>query len=173
MEAVSFRHYIETASLLSYEDARGMLRGEGGEKGVELSAEDYVLGVYDMTGELMRFAITAMATSGSLPVIPPSSTTTQQSATSMDIDSAPATISTFPERSLLTDMRSLRSALEGLDARGGPFAKECEKKAEVMRTSVEKVEKALYGLIVRGAERPKGWNPDAELGGGRAVLVEG
>ncbi len=40
-----------------------------------------------------------------------------------------------------------------------------------MRASVEKVEKALYGLIVRGAERPKGWLPDTDTG--RAVELEG
>ncbi|KAK5126770.1 hypothetical protein LTR85_009704 [Meristemomyces frigidus] len=167
MEAVSFQHYIETATLLSYEDARKKIKElDPNGPGVELSAEDYVLGIYDMTGELMRFAITTMATSGSLPTIPSPQPT---SDTAMDIDQpAPPT-----QRSLLTDMRALRSALESLDAGGGPFAKESEKKADVMRTSVEKVEKALYGLIVRGAERPKGWNPDAELGGGRTVEVEG
>ena len=42
-----------------------------------------------------------------------------------------------------------------------------------MRASVEKVEKALYGLVVRGAERPKGWMPDTSDSAGRAVEVEG
>ncbi len=54
------------------------------------------------------------------------------------------------------DMRGLRAALESLDTGFGPFAKDVEKKADVMRASVEKVEKALYGLTVRGAERPPG-----------------
>ena len=180
MEAASFQHYLETGRLVSWEEAKTKLQAlgsaseastgsesEGGSIGVELSAEDYVLGIYDMTGELMRFAITTMAMSGSLPSVSP------ESDTAMDIDSA--TQSKPQQRTLLTDMRAIRSALESLDPRGsGPFAKEAEKKAEVMRTSVEKVEKALYGLIVRGAERPAGWMPvEDRSGGGRAVEVEG
>lgn len=100
-----------------------------------------------MTGELMRFAITAMATNQALPAIPSDS-----------------------ERTVLTDLRALRSALESLECGAGPVAKEAEKKAEVMKASVEKVERALYGLTVRGAERPKGWMPDLNAG---AVEVEG
>ena len=91
-----------------------------------------------MTGELMRFAITTMATNGKLP--------------SPDAEDA--------QRNILTDMRALRSALESLEPGHGPFAKDSEKKMEVMRQSVEKVERALYGLVVRGAERPAGWMPD-------------
>jgi hypothetical protein len=41
----------------------------------------------------------------------------------------------------------------------------------VMRECVDKVEKALYGLTVRGSERPKGWMPD--VGGDRRPEVEG
>lgn len=127
---------------------------------MELGYEDYLLGIYDMTGELMRFAITAMATSGSLPAPSPS---TAQASDSMDVDQA--------DRNILTDMRTLRSSLEELNTAGGPFAKEVDKKMDVMKQSVEKVEKALYGLTVRGAERPKGWMPD--LSAGQAVEVEG
>jgi hypothetical protein len=35
---------------------------------------------------------------------------------------------------------------------------------------VDKVEKALYGLTVRGSERPKGWMPD--MGGDMRPEVE-
>lgn len=185
MEAASFQQYLESAALLSYGDARERLRGlsagnEGGGdggQGVELSVEDYVLGVYDMTGELMRFAITAMATSGDLPTIPATDNADNTNNDSddtgggaMDIDHQASSLGPpSQQRNLLTDMRHLRSALESLDAGSGPFAKDADKKAEVMRTSVEKVEKALYGLIVRGAERPKGWMPPdmGDAGGGR------
>jgi len=166
MEAASFQHYLETATLLSYDDAKRKMKEldvEG--PGVELSPDDYILGVYDMTGELMRFAITAMAVSGALPVITPSS---ESDSTAMD------TLSSAQNRSVLTDMRAVRAELEGLNTGTGPLAKDAEKKMDVMRASVEKVEKALYGLIVRGAERPKGWMPEMdEAGAGRAVKVEG
>jgi hypothetical protein len=154
---------------------------------VGLGYEDYVLGIYDMTGELMRFAITAMATSGELPSSEPGSEASKDgnpaalkaaksegsegSGDAMEVDAAAAGTATS-NRNILTDLRQLRSALESLNTSGtGPFGKEADKKAEVMRQSVEKVERALYGLIVRGAERPKGWMPD--LNESRAVEVEG
>ena len=83
-----------------------------------------------MTGELMRFAITAMATRGSLP-------------TMSDESTANPTLTPMSQRNVLTDMRALRSGLESIDPGSGPFAKDVEKKLEVMQTSVEKVEKAL------------------------------
>ncbi|EME49006.1 hypothetical protein DOTSEDRAFT_162986 [Dothistroma septosporum NZE10] len=157
VEAASFEHYLTTASLLTYDDAAAQLLAHDKDgPGIELSAEDYLLGIFDMTGELMRFAITTMATGGSLPGV--ASDTTN-----------PAGVHAFSKRNVLHDLRALRSALEALNAGQGPFAKEAEKKMDVMKTSVEKVERSLYGLVVRGAERPKGWLPDAD----RPVEVEG
>ena len=68
-------------------------------------------------------------------------------------------------RDILTDLRQIRTRLESLDttAGGGGLKKDVEKKMDVMRTSVEKVERAVYGMIIRGRERSKGWVPD--LGG--------
>ncbi|KXL42382.1 MAG: hypothetical protein FE78DRAFT_93767 [Acidomyces sp. 'richmondensis'] len=178
MESISFQYYLEHAKLIGFEEARVALREQsqpsttvGAEQkhesmdvdteeertesdvaklnsniAVGLTPEDYLLGIYDMTGELMRFAITAMATNGSLPAI---STPIGQDFQQQE-----------HRRTVLTDMRELRSALESFDAGTGPFAKDAEKKMEVMKGSVEKVERALYGLTVRGAERPKGWMPE-------------
>lgn len=149
MEAALFQHYLTTASLPSYpEAARDVQRlstaTDGSNvAGVDLTHQDYVLGMYDLTGELMRFAITAMATDGAVPALP--------------ADDAEAG---GKQRSVLDDLRALRAALENLEVGDGPFAKEVGKKMDVMRASVEKVERALYGLTVRGAERPKGWMPD-------------
>ena len=163
IEAASFEHYLTTATLLPYDEAVTQMKQlDPDGPGVDLSQEDYLLGIYDMTGELMRFAITAMATNGELPTIP-------SSGENMEAEGVPPpTI----QRTVLTDMRNLRSALESLDAGTGPFARDVDKKMDVMRTSVEKVEKALYGLTVRGAERPKGWMPDTSDSAGRTVEVE-
>jgi len=176
IEAASFEHYLTNTELLTYGDARAKLKalsssqGESeGERsagvGVELGYEDYLLGIYDMTGELMRFAITAMATSGSLP----SPKRSQQDSELMEVDSHAASAAT--QRNILTDLRALRSSLEELNTASGPFSREVDKKMDVMKQSVDKVEKALYGLTVRGAERPKGWMPD--LSAAHAVEVEG
>ena len=68
---------------------------------------------------------------------------------------------------VLDDLREMRAFFDSLDTRG--VGKEVEKKMEVMRTCVEKVEGAVYGMSVRGRERPVGWMPDvsgADGGGG-------
>jgi hypothetical protein len=43
---------------------------------------------------------------------------------------------------------------------GSYMMRELHKKVEVMQSSVEKVERAAYGILVRGSERPTGWTPD-------------
>jgi hypothetical protein len=40
------------------------------------------------------------------------------------------------------------------------ISKDFQSKMDVMQASVEKVERAAYGLLVRGKERPTGWVPD-------------
>ncbi|KAK6438327.1 hypothetical protein LTR95_005466 [Oleoguttula sp. CCFEE 5521] len=148
IEAASFQYYLETGTLLTYTTAASNVRDLCTDDAkVELGYEDYILGLYDFTGEVMKFGITAMAISGTIPV-------------------------SGPGRTLLTDLRTIRARLEGVRFGGSPVAREVDKKAEVMRVSVEKVEKALYGLTVRAGERPKGWMPsDGDGGRGEGVEV--
>jgi len=62
----------------------------------------------------------------------------------------------------LTDLQLLRSQLETLDASSSfALAREFDQKLKTTRASVEKVELAVYSMLVRGKERPKGWRPDA------------
>jgi predicted translin family RNA/ssDNA-binding protein len=106
---------------------------------------DYLLGIYDMTGELMKLAITLMASTN-------------------------ANIVGDERIKVLSDLRELRVHLEGLNiSRSLKIGKEVSRKMEVMQTSVEKVERAFYGKTVRGAERPDGWLPDERS----AAVVEG
>ena len=148
VEALSFQHYLESRSLISYHEISEKLGQFGG---ITLPPEDYLLGVYDMTGELMRFAIGAMATSGRTPEHGNISVEggiyglSNNNTTCMRDD---------PIHFLLSDLRELRKLLDNFDiAAGSPaFRAEVQKKGEVMRTSVEKVENALYGLVVRGNE---------------------
>lgn len=139
MEATSFQHYLETQRLITYEQAQAKLPS-----GIKLPEDDYVLGLFDLVGELMRFAITTMATSGELP-----------RGTSSEGEKG---------KDMLTDLRLLRTHFGSLDTTaGGGMKRDVEKKMEVMKTCVEKVEAAVYGMIIRGRERPKGWVP--EMGG--------
>jgi predicted translin family RNA/ssDNA-binding protein len=141
MEALLFQHYLETQHLLDYEGAASKLP-----EGILLTYEDYVLGIFDMTGELMRFAITYMATNGKLP-----GTKGGNSSKS----------------SILTDMQLLRTELEGIDTHGSyGLAREFGQKLKTTRTSTEKIENGVYSMIVRGKERPKGWRPDTSLSDG-------
>lgn len=138
MEAISFEHYLLHQSLITIPESLATLP-----PGIDLTGDDYVLGIFDLVGELMRFAITTMATSGSLPG-------------STGVSGA--------EQTILEDLREIRAKFEELDvtASTGPFGRDVGKKMEVMRTCVEKVEAAVYGMIVRGRERPKGWVPLVE-----------
>ncbi|OAP62162.1 hypothetical protein AYL99_04365 [Fonsecaea erecta] len=137
MEAVTFQRYLETQQVMRFEEAQAQLPA-----GISLTYDDYALGIFDMTGELMRFAITYMATNGHLPGISRGAESSHKS-------------------SILTDMQDLRTGLEALDAsqlRG--LSKHFDDKLKVTKTSVEKVENSVYQMIVRGKERPKGWKPD-------------
>ena len=182
MEALSFQHYLETQTLISYDDAKSRIATLSGDAGVvSLTPEDYVLGICDMTGELMRFSVTSMATNGKLPVGQQQSTKKQiktnndqnDYSDSMDIDERQGpTPETEKPQTVLDDLRAVRLQLEMFDAlRESKFAHDLEtKKMPVMRECVDKVEKALYGLTVRGSERPKGWMPDSS--GDRRTEVE-
>lgn len=131
MEAISFQHYLETQRLISYEEAHAKIPG-----GIMLTEDDYVLGLFDLVGELMRLSITSMATNRML-----------LRGAAKEVGEG---------RDILTDLRQLRASFEGLDGAG----RRADKKMDVMRTCVEKVEGAVYGMIVRGRERPKGWVMD-------------
>lgn len=171
MEALSFQHYLETQTLIPLEEARSRIASmSGGAGAVLLTPEDYILGICDMTGELMRFSVTSMATNGKLPAGKHYGNkkirmdiTEEGSGDAMDVDDGGADAEAAPKPcNVLDDLRAIRLQLEMLEVGGGSkFARELEdKKMPVMRECVDKVEKALYGLTVRGSERPKGWMPD-------------
>lgn len=165
VEALSFEHYLTVQALVTPDGVARSITS-----GVQLTADDYVLGIFDLVGEMMRFAITQIATLGYLPG-------RQGPQAPGEPPSNPA--DTGPDnagRDILGDLRSLRSAFESLNTKtlGGAYglAKDIEKKMEVMKTSVEKVEMAAYGVILRGRERPKGWVPplaDEPMSGGGAM----
>ncbi|KAL8921695.1 MAG: hypothetical protein Q9208_005624 [Pyrenodesmia sp. 3 TL-2023] len=144
VEAISFQHYLETQRLITHQEAQNLIS-----EGVELTADDYILGLFDLTGELMRFGITSIATSGALP-------------RSKGGDGSEG-------RDILGDLRSLRTSFEGMDTSSSttdesPLKRDIAKKVGVMKQSVGKVENAVYGMIIRGRERPKGWIPDLNEG---------
>ncbi|KAK0648858.1 Translin family-domain-containing protein [Cercophora newfieldiana] len=104
---------------------------------VGLTDDDYLYGLFDLTGEMMRFATTTSALSGKMA--------------SSDAAS--------DGRDIVHDMHELGTFFEMLPLRTGNRSM-WEKKLEVTRQSVQKVEKLGYDLKIRGSERPKGWVPD-------------
>ncbi|CCM01642.1 uncharacterized protein FIBRA_03703 [Fibroporia radiculosa] len=64
IEALSFAHYLESRSLISYSDVQKSLLGEDGVLYFPLPLEDYLLGLADLTGELMRYAISSISRRG-------------------------------------------------------------------------------------------------------------
>jgi hypothetical protein len=180
MEALSFQHYLETQSLIPFDEVKSRIASMTGEAGtVSFTPEDYILGVCDMTGELMRFSVTSMATNGKLPTGKQAESNKRlkqdnmdETGDKMDIDEeAPSASESQKPRTVLDDLRAIRLQLEMFDAPGGAnWARELEtKKMPVMRECVDKVEKGLYGLTVRGNERPKGWMPDMSSARGAEV----
>ena len=104
---------------------------------VSLTDDDYIYGLFDLTGEMMRFATTTSALTGKMA--------------SSDVGGG--------DRDIVHDMHELGTLFEILPRRSGS-KNMWEKKLEVTRQSVQKVEKLGYDLKVRGSERPKGWVPD-------------
>lgn len=142
VEALSFQHYIETQMLITRQQIAAQLPHE-----ILVTDEDYLLGLFDLTGEIMRFAVTALSTGGLV-----AATHNQQIGFAQLLPS---------HVGIVDDLREIRSMLESLSVpRHHSMQREIAKKVEVMQSSVEKVERAAYGILVRGSERPKGWMPD-------------
>jgi predicted translin family RNA/ssDNA-binding protein len=112
---------------------------------ISLTEDDYLYGVFDLTGEMMRFATTSTALSGSMA--------SGQGSGSEDHE----------PRTIVQDMHELGTFFEMLPV-GRESRFQWYKKLEVTRQSVQKVEKLGYDRIVRGTERPKGWIPDLSAG---------
>lgn len=127
VEAVSFAHYLEHQTLISPEQVAATLEAQ-----IPFTAADYVYGVFDLTGEMMRFATAVTALMGAIP-------------------------GNDEGRTILTDMQDTASMLLIVPPLGG---KTYSKKVDVMVEQVLKVERVGYGIVVRGNERPKGWMPD-------------
>lgn len=182
IEALSFQHYVQTQQLISRDEVAAQLPPE-----ILITEEDYLMGLFDLTGEMMRFAVTTLSMGGvrkepeekQQPVAAPE----QPSISNMDgavesksgeqQKSNTAELPTLPaqQANIVVDLREMRSLFESLNIpRRHNMLRDMYKKVEVMQNSVEKVERAAYGILVRGSEKPKGWMPD--LSGGPREEVE-
>lgn len=127
VEALSFAHYLQHQTLITQAESQSAVPAD-----VHLTPHDYLYGVFDLFGEMMRFATVTTAQTGQL-------------------------VGGHGGRTILSDIQALGCAFELLPEIP---TKDYRGKIAVMRQSVKKVEKLGYGLAVRGSERPKGWLPD-------------
>jgi predicted translin family RNA/ssDNA-binding protein len=127
--------------------------------GILVTNTDYLLGLFDFTGEIMKFAVTSM-TAKSLPASQGDEETDgQPESGTKTAGEVRATLGQGHD--VVTDLRDLRAMFERLNVpRNQGISKDFQSKMDVMQASVEKVERAAYGLLVRGKERPTGWVPD-------------
>ncbi|KAI1653076.1 Translin [Daldinia decipiens] len=140
VEAISFSHYLQHQKLLSPSQAQDALPAD-----IALTAPDYLFGIFDLTGEMMRFATAVTALSGSMP--------------------GSGSKGSTDNRTILNDLQDVSSMLQICPAAGGKPSVYA-KKLDIMIEQVRKVERVGYGITVRGNERPKGWMPDINESGG-------
>ncbi|KUI64307.1 Translin-associated protein X [Cytospora mali] len=163
IEALTFAQYMRTQGLMGYDEAVDKVAklsryvdemevdvGDSphpsaptalnSQSVVHVTEDDYLGGVFDLSGELMRFATTSAALTGKMAGGASATTTTDGR-----------------ERTIVVDVQDLGSFFEMLPQQ---YHKGYQNKLETLRTSVLKVEKLGYGLTVRGSERPAGWMPD-------------
>ncbi|KAF3480593.1 translin-associated protein X [Arthroderma uncinatum] len=146
IEAISFYRYIEKKELITLEEVSQTLPA-----GITVTEADYVLGLYDLTGEMMRFAITSMST-GRTTGVKEGGGAGPASLANASVDGAGEdnvqAEGPMGGEVIVSDLRQLRAMFEKLNVpRGLSGWKEVDKKMEVMQTSVEKVERAVYAAV--------------------------
>ncbi|KAJ5929857.1 hypothetical protein N7454_006807 [Penicillium verhagenii] len=148
IEAISFDHYLRTQTLISHAEVQAMLPDE-----LLVTEDDYLMGLFDLTGEMMRFAVTALS----------SGNAAKEDRTETESTDATRKLPhlTAEQAGIVIDLRAMRAEFEALSVpKRSNMLRDLFKKVEVMQSSVEKVERAAYGILVRGSERPSGWTPD-------------
>ncbi|KAI1638737.1 Translin [Biscogniauxia mediterranea] len=144
VEALSFAHYLRHQALITPAQAQDAMPVAG----IPLTAADYVFGVFDLTGEMMRFATAVTALAGAVPTGEGSQGRGPPTAAAAD-----------DKRTIVNDMQEVSSMFHICPPVGGKPSNYA-KKMDVMVEQVLKVERLGYGVTVRGTERPKGWMPD-------------
>jgi len=151
VEALSFAHYLRHQKLITPAEAQAAVPLPEGTPPLELTPGDYMYGIFDLFGELMRFATVQRAQVIETPSNAAGATAGAEGA------GGEAGKGEEGKRTILRDIQELGCAFEILPA---VPTKDFRSKMDAMRQSVRKVENLGYGLVVRGSERPSGWVPD-------------
>ncbi|KAH0838515.1 Translin [Lanmaoa asiatica] len=137
IEALSFTHYLGHGTLVTLSQVQAALSDDHGVPYFPLPKEDYLLGLADLTGELMRFAISGFSRKGGR-------------ARAVQVCN------------FVRNCKSGTSFLSGHYCPGlighqdfdrfTPFVKGLRKKQVVTNQSLEKIENAVYAIVVRTSE---------------------
>jgi len=140
VEAVSFYHYLLEGRLVSLKQAEDMMhllpdQPEAPTARMELTMDDYLLGVTDLSGELMRFAANSVSLYG---------------------NTAAASSILYFMQSLLSSFRQLAVDSKSGGGRGDSAnpLHELAPKITVMEQSLSKVELLCYKVELRRLEFP-------------------
>ncbi|KAH7883828.1 Translin [Phlebopus sp. FC_14] len=120
IEALSFAHYLGHGTLVTYSHVQRTLSDNNGVLYFPLPIEDYLLGLSDLTGELMRLVISGIARKGGR----------------------------VRARQVCAFVRQCKADFE----RFTPFVKGLRKKQTVTGQSLEKIEDAVYAIVIRSSE---------------------
>ncbi|OCB85234.1 Translin [Sanghuangporus baumii] len=139
IEALALAHYFETGlgKLIGYSGVQESLCAEDGEKLFPLPMDDYLLGVSDVTGELMRFAITSIGRRGGRG--------TARAVSDFVRNCKAAYLRSFTLANLHT---TNKTDFEGFT----PYVRHLGKKQAVTTQSLQKIEDAAYAIVVRTSE---------------------
>lgn len=132
IEAISFRHYLLYQEIISLEQVRETVPD------LLITPSTYLLGLMDLTGELMRYAIGHLSEDTA-------------TTTGTGDDRRPSKIAL----SILNTLRQFQSATNGVSERDAEKVlgmKEWGKKVTTLNNSLMKVEQAIYSLLVRQME---------------------
>jgi len=120
IEALSFSHYLEHGTLITFAGVQATLTDASGVPYFPLQKKDYLLGLSDLTGELMRFGISGIGRRGGRA----------------------------KAQAVCAFVRQCKSDFD----RFTPHIYELSKKQHVTAQSLEKIETAVYSIVVRGSE---------------------
>ncbi|KAL3457908.1 Translin family-domain-containing protein [Aspergillus heterothallicus] len=156
IEALSFHHYLTCQTLITRDEVAAHLPAE-----IIVTEEDYAMGLFDLTGELMRFAVTSLSAGAG--------DTRAHEGGEGERKEGQSNLPRLPpaQAGVVRDLREIRAEFESITIprrHNNSMFRDYGKKSDVMQSSVEKVERAAYGILVRGSERPAGWKPDLSAG---------
>ncbi|KAK0456355.1 Translin [Armillaria borealis] len=120
IEALSFSHFLEHGTLITFDQVQRTLCDSEGAPYFPLTISDYMLGLSDLTGELMRYSISGLTKRGGR-------------LQAMDT---------------LGFVRNCKADFEGFT----PYVRFLSKKQSVTAQSLQKIEDAVYAIVVRSSE---------------------